>query len=129
VAGTASTLLYVALGALGLPIYAHHAHGWSVVTSSTGGYLVGFIIAAAVTGSLAERRWDRRFSSSLGAMLTGNIIIEACGAGWLAYHLHLSMAKALELGVYPFVPGDVVKMYLAAGALPAAWKLAGRRHN
>jgi biotin transport system substrate-specific component len=127
VAGTASTLLYVALGAIGLPIYAHHAHGWSVVTSSSGGYLVGFVIAAAVTGSLAEHRWDRRFSSSLGAMLTGNIVIEACGAGWLAHEAHLSMANALEEGVYPFVPGDILKMYLAAAALPAAWKLAGRR--
>jgi biotin transport system substrate-specific component len=128
VAGTASTLLYVALGAIGLPIYAHHAHGWSVISSSSGGYLVGFVVAAAVTGSLAERRWDRRFSSSLGAMLTGNIIIEACGAAWLAHDLHWSIATSLEKGVYPFVPGDVLKMYLAAAALPAAWKLAGRRH-
>ena len=127
VAGTASALLYVALGAVGLPIYADHEHGWHVVTSASGGYLVGFIVAAAVTGGLAERRWDRRFSSSLGALLTGNVVIYLFGVGWLAHDLHLSVAKALEDGLYPFVPGDVLKMYLAAAMLPAAWKLAGRR--
>jgi biotin transport system substrate-specific component len=126
-AGTASALLYVALGAIGLPIYADHDHGWHVVTSASGGYLVGFIVAAAVTGGLAERRWDRRFSSSLGALLTGNVVIYLCGVGWLAHHAHLSFATALEKGLYPFVPGDVLKMYLAAAVLPAAWKLAGRR--
>jgi biotin transport system substrate-specific component len=127
VAGTASTLLYVALGAVGLPVYAHHDHGWHVLNSASGGYLVGFIAAAALTGALAERRWDRRFSSSLGALLSGNVVIYLFGVGWLAHDLHLSFAKALEDGLYPFVPGDVLKMYLAAAMLPAAWKLAGRR--
>jgi biotin transport system substrate-specific component len=127
VAGTASTLLYVALGAIGLPIYADHSHGWHVVSSANGGYLVGFIVAAAVTGSLAERRWDRRFSSSLGALLTGNVVIYLFGVVWLAHDLHLSVATALQDGLYPFVPGDVLKMYLAAALLPAAWKLAGDR--
>jgi biotin transport system substrate-specific component len=127
VAGTASTLLYVALGAVGLPIYADHSHGWHVVSSANGGYLVGFIVAAAVTGSLAERRWDRRFSSSLGALLTGNVVIYLFGVAWLAHDAHFSFATALEKGLYPFVPGDVLKMYLAAALLPAAWKLAGDR--
>lgn len=127
VAGTASALLYVVLGAVGLPVYADHKHGWHIVTSATGGYLVGFIVAAAITGFLAERRWDRRFSSSLGALLTGNVVIYLFGVNWLAYHVHLSFATALEDGLYPFVPGDVLKMYLAAALLPAAWKLAGRR--
>jgi biotin transport system substrate-specific component len=127
VAGTASTLLYVALGAVGLPVYADHTHGWHIVTSASGGYLVGFIAAAALTGALAERRWDRRFSSSLGALLTGNVVIYLFGVGWLAHEAHFSFATALEKGLYPFVPGDVLKMYLAAAMLPAAWKLAGRR--
>ena len=128
VAGTASTLLYVSLGAVGLPIYADHAHGWHIVSSASGGYLVGFIFAAALTGALAERRWDRRFSSSLGALLTGNVVIYLFGVGWLAHEAHLSFATALEKGLYPFVPADVLKMYLAAALLPAAWKLAGRKN-
>jgi biotin transport system substrate-specific component len=126
-AGSASALLYVAAGALGAPIYAGHAHGWHVVTSATGGYLVGFVVAAAVTGQLAERRWDRRFSSSLGALLTGNVVIYAFGVAWLKHDLGVSLAKAFEYGLYPFVPGDILKLYLAAAALPAAWKLAGLR--
>ncbi len=125
-AGTASTILYVAAGALGAPVYADHAHGWHVLSSASGGYLVGFIAAALVTGALAERRWDRRFSSSLGALLTGNVMIYAFGVTWLAHNLHVNTAKALEYGLYPFVPGDLIKLYLAAAVLPTAWRYAGR---
>lgn len=73
--GTLSASLYFFAGGLGAPIFAGQAHGWHVATSASGGYLVGFIIAAAATGTLAEHGWDRRFSSSVGALLTGNIII------------------------------------------------------
>ena len=125
-AGTASAVLYLIVGALGAPVYAQHAHGWHVLNSPSGGYLVGFVAAAALTGALAERRWDRRFSSSLGAMLTGSVVIYAFGVGWLAHDLHVSVAKALELGLYPFVPGDLIKLYLAAAVLPTAWRYAGR---
>jgi len=126
-AGTASTLLYVVAGIAGAPVYAHQEHGWHVFAGSNGGYLVGFVVAAALTGFLAERRWDRRFSSSIGALLTGNVVIYLFGVTWLQHHLNISYAKALEYGLYPFVPGDTIKLYLAAGALPIAWKLAGRR--
>lgn len=126
-AGALSTGLYVLVGALGAPVYAGQAHGWQVLSSPTGGYLVGFVVAAALVGFLAERGWDRRFSSSLGALLTGNVVIYLCGVTWLASSLHVGSAKALELGLYPFVPGDVLKTYLAATILPLAWKLAGRR--
>lgn len=126
VGGTTSAALYVAAGAVGAPVYASHAHGWHVLNSPSGGYLLGFIAAAALTGRLAERRWDRRFSSSLGAMLTGNLVIYAFGVGWLAHDLHVSTAKALELGLYPFVPGDLIKLYLAAALLPSAWRLIER---
>jgi len=126
-AGAASALLYVAAGLLGAPVYADHAHGWHVLSSASGGYLIGFIAAAAVTGALAEHRWDRRFSSSLGALLTGNVIIYALGVGWLAHSLHVNTAKALEYGLYPFIPGDLIKLYLAATLLPTAWRYAGRK--
>jgi biotin transport system substrate-specific component len=121
--GTASLALYLWLGVAGAPIYADQAHGWNVLTSATGGYIVGFVLAAAVTGYLAEHRWDRRFSSAVAAMLTGNVVIYLVGLPWLAVVLETDLEKTLELGLYPFVPGDIFKLYLAAALLPGAWRL------
>jgi biotin transport system substrate-specific component len=129
VLGTASLMLYLWLGVAGAPIYAHHDSGWSVITSASGGYIVGFVLAAALTGFLAERRWDRRLSSSIGLMLTGNVVIYLVGLPWLAIVLNTNLEKTLEYGLYPFIPGDTFKLYLAAAALPAAWKLVGRVRN
>jgi biotin transport system substrate-specific component len=129
VLGTASAMLYLWLGVAGAPIYAHHDSGWSVITSASGGYIVGFVLAAALTGFLAERRWDRRLSSSIGLMLTGNVVIYLVGLPWLAVVLNTNLEKTLEYGLYPFIPGDTFKLYLAAAALPGAWKLVGRARN
>jgi len=128
--GTASLLLYLLVGLAGAPVYSQHKHGWEVVSGSTGGYLVGFIVAAAATGWLAQRGWDRRISSSVSAMLTGNVIIYVFGLVWLHHWLGAnnfgqSWNTTLEDGLYPFVAGDVIKLYLAAAALPGAWKLVG----
>ena len=124
--GSASSLLYVLLGIAGAPVYAHGASGWAVITGATGGYLVGLPLAAALTGRLAERRWDRQFSSAVGAMLTGNVLIYLVGLPWLAVVLDTNLERTFELGLYPFVAGDLFKVYLAAAALPAAWRIAGR---
>jgi biotin transport system substrate-specific component len=124
--GGAAALLYVLVG-LVAPVYAPHTgYGWATVTGASGGYLVSYPFAAALTGWLAERRWDRRFSSSIGAMLTGNVVIYLFGLPWLAHVLHTNLEQTLQDGLYPFVPGDTFKLYLAAAALPAAWKLVGR---
>jgi biotin transport system substrate-specific component len=120
--GVASLTLYFLIGILGLPVYAHHSSGWDVITSASGGYIVGFVAAAAVTGVLAEHRWDRRFSSAVGAMLTGNVVIYLVGLPWLAVVLNTNLEKTLEYGLYPFVPGDLFKLYCAAALLPAAWR-------
>ncbi len=125
VRGGASSLLYVLLGIAGAPVYAHGASGWAIVAGASGGYLVSFPLAAALTGRLAERRWDRRFSSAVGAMLTGNVVIYLVGLPWLAVVLGTGLEKTLEYGLYPFVPGDTFKLYLAAAVLPAAWRLVG----
>jgi biotin transport system substrate-specific component len=127
--GAASLTLYLLAGIAGLHVYADGGHGWTQVTGATGGYLLGFVLAAALTGWLAEQRhWDRRFSSSIAAMLTGNVVIYLFGVPWLAAVLGsggswLSLEDALEFGLYPFVPGDIFKLYLAAAVLPAAWKV------
>ncbi len=126
VLGATSLGAYLLLGVVGVPLYADHRHGWSVFSGATGGYIVGFVLAAAVTGALAERGWDKRFSSSVAAMLTGSVIIYLCGAIWLHHELGVSWNTTLIDGVYPFVPVDLVKLYLAAAALPAAWGLVRR---
>jgi biotin transport system substrate-specific component len=124
--GAASLSLYVFAG-LFLPIYAQHKHGWDVFTGPTGGYLVGFIVAALVIGWLAERpHWDRRFASAVTAMLTGSVIIYLFGLVWLQHELvqlklDSDLEATLEAGLYPFIIGDVLKLYLAALVLPAAW--------
>ncbi len=125
--GGSAGMLYVLLGILGAPVYADGAHGWAVITGASGGYLLSYPVAAALTGFLAERNWDRRFSSAIGAMLTGNVVIYLFGLPWLAVVLGTSLEKTLELGLYPFVPGDMLKLYLAAALLPTAWKLASKR--
>ena len=122
--GGSSALLYVLLG-LVFPVYAGHGEGWDVITGASGGYLVSYPFVSALTGRLAEQRWDRRFSSAVGAMLTGNVVIYLFGLPWLAVVLNTNLEKTLELGLYPFVPGDTFKLYLAALALPGSWKLVG----
>jgi len=124
VRGGASALLYVLAGLM-LPVYASGGEGWDVITSASGGYLVSYPFVSALTGRLAEQRWDRRFSSAVGAILTGNVVIYLFGLPWLAVVLNTNLEKTLELGLYPFVPGDTFKLYLAAAALPGAWKLVG----
>ncbi|MBA2536423.1 MAG: biotin transporter BioY [Actinobacteria bacterium] len=124
--GTASLALYFAAGLVGAPVYSGGEEGWEIVSGATGGYLVGFVVAAAVTGWLAELRWDRRFSSALSAMLIGSVVIYAFGLPWLAHVADLGWQKTFENGLYPFVVGDLAKLWLAAALLPATWRLIER---
>lgn len=130
--GASSQLLYVAMGAIGLPFYSDGEGGWEVATGSTAGYLVGFIVAAYAVGWLAERGQDRQLSTSITAFLAGSVIIYTLGAGWLAYELGIPVtagvgeASAIAYGVAPFVVGDLLKALLAGSLLPAAWRLLKR---
>ena len=126
-AGAASQLLYVVLGAAGLPFYAGGAGGWESATGATAGYLVGFIVAAYVVGYLAEHRQDRRFATSVGAFLTGNLIIYVLGVAWLMQTFSWGLAEGVEKGMAPFIIGDTIKILLAGGAMPTAWKMVGDR--
>jgi biotin transport system substrate-specific component len=122
-----SLALYLFAGIAGAPVYADGARGWNVVTSASGGYLIGFVLAASLTGALAARSWDRRFRSATSAMLAGNVAIYLVGLPWLAWRLHTDLKTTLELGLYPFVLGDLLKLYLAATLLPATWRIVNAR--
>lgn len=128
--GASSQLLYWLMGMVGLPFYSNGTGGWSVATGPTMGYLVGFIVAAAVVGRLAEYRHDRHVLTSVAAMTMGSMIIYVCGATWLSINLGIPLAtgeqNAISLGVTPFLVGDVIKMCLAGLATASTWRFINR---
>lgn len=119
----ATLLLYLAEGAAGLPVFATGA-GLAYMAGPTGGYLVGFLVAATIAGWAADRGLDRNPLTLFGAMLLGEIVILALGAAWLS--VLFGFEKALEYGVGPFIVTDLVKVALAAAIVPAAWNLVER---
>ena len=123
--GALAMLAYLAEGAAGLPFFRGGAGGVGHLMGPTAGYLFAFPAAAYVTGYLAERGWDRRFLTAAAAMALGSLVILACGWAWLAL-MFKGGAEAFRLGVVPFLPGDLVKVALAAAALPAGWALLRR---
>jgi len=125
--GALSMVLYVLAGAIGLPVYADGDAGLARLVGFTGGYLVGFIVAAALVGRLAEQRWDRSIPRAAGLMLVGTFVIYALGVPVLAMVADMPVASAIEAGALVFVPWDLAKIALAAVALPLAWRLAGPR--
>lgn len=128
--GAATVLLYLAEGALGLPVFAgtpEKGLGLAYMAGSTGGYLFGFVLAAAVCGWLAERGWDRGVVTTAIAMLAGNILIYIPGLLWLGVLFGWDK-PILAWGLFPFILGDMAKVALAAAALPLAWTaIASRR--
>ncbi len=124
--GTLALLLYVAEGAIGLPVFAGGLSGIGVLIGPTGGYLVGFIVAAGIVGLLAERGWDRRLIWAALAMVVGNLVIYALGVAWLTVVLG-DLRTALVQGMLIFIIGDLIKIVIAALALPGGWALARRR--
>ncbi len=120
---------YIALGALGMPVFAGtpaQGVGMPYLLGPTGGYLIGFLAAAAVCGMLAERGWDRRFATSIVAMTLGHALIFAFGIAWLA--TLVGFERAIKLGFTPFIFGTVLKTALASISLPVAWKYMDRSH-
>jgi len=123
--GMASQLLYVAAGAIGLPIFAEASGGVDVLRGATGGYLLGFVIASYFTGRLAESRHDREVLSGFAAFLIGSLLIYAFGVVGLMVNLDMTIGSAIANGVVPFVFWDVLKALAAGLLLPGAWKLSG----
>ncbi|MFC9327849.1 biotin transporter BioY [Kitasatospora sp. NPDC057015] len=121
--GVASLGLYLLAGMAGLPWFAQGTSGWAMPSL---GYVIGFVLAAGLTGALARRGADRTPLRTAGAMVAGTLAIYAVGVPYLAFSLHVPLARAAELGLYPYLVGDGLKALLAMGALPLAWKLVKR---
>lgn len=122
--GALSMATYLAEGLAGLPVFAGGTAGIGRLLGPTGGYLVGFVVAAYVVGWLAERGWDRRPVTTAVAMVIGNGVIYVFGLPWLARFV--GPAHVLPMGLFPFIPGDFLKVLLAAALLPSAWQIMRR---
>jgi len=143
--GSLSIMTYLAQGAMGLPVFAisgvmGYGGGVARFAGPSGGYLIGFVAAAFLVGFLAERGWDRRFWTTVLAMLGANVVIYVFGLPWLARFFAPGWLSGWQLdfkwldptngvllsGLYAFIPGDIIKVVLAAVALPTGWRLLSR---
>ena len=122
--GGLSMALYLVVGLAGVPWFSEQRSGWEFASF---GYLIGFLVAATAVGALARRGADRTVPGAVLLMIVGNLLIYAIGVAWLASWLAVDLPTAFEFGVWPFLVGDALKIALAAGLLPAAWKLIGDR--
>jgi len=137
-----SMVLYLVVGVLGLPVFSNHASG-SLFALPSGGFIVGFIFAAALVGWLSQREWDRKWLRTLVAFVLGTLVMYAFGLPWLFAELHAYpsatlvkyfgtsdvLTATLKGGLYPFLIGDAIKAILAAVILPLAWRLAGPKKS
>jgi biotin transport system substrate-specific component len=126
VRGGLSLAVYAAAGLIGLPVFApeddgSHITGTAAFLGSSGGYIVGFIFAAAFVGWLSQREWDRKVFKAIATFLGGTLVVFAFGLPWLAFVTGAGVEQTLEWGLYPFILGGIIKAAIAALLLPAAW--------
>lgn len=124
--GAASMVLYAVVGTLGLPVFSDYSSGLAELFGASGGYIVGFIPAAALTGWLAQRRWERTLVRGLLGFVAGSAVVFLIGLPWLKVVAGLSWADTLSAGLYPFIVGGIVKAVVAALVLRGAWSLVDR---
>ena len=126
--GVATLLLYLAEGAMGFPVFQSSPEkgvGIAYMLGTTGGYLAGFVVMAAIVGWAADRGFDRNPIKLFGVMLAANAIMLTMGFAWLA--TLIGAEKAWAFGVVPFIVGDLIKVALAAALVPAVWSLLPKR--
>lgn len=126
--GAAAVIAYLIEGAVGLPFFAPGGPlGIARFFGPTGGYLIAFPAAAFVTGAFAEFGWDKKYPTAVAAMAIGSVIIFAVGWAWFSILTNTPGVAAFQIAVLPYLPGDVIKIALAAAVLPTGWALLKRK--
>lgn len=121
--GTTTLFSYLLAGFLGAPVFAGGA-GFAYMAGPTGGYLAGFLLVGVVLGALADRGWTRNWQTTAAAMLVGTAIIYLLGVTWLSQLIGFD--KAITFGLVPFIYGDILKLVIAAAAVPYMWKIVAK---
>jgi biotin transport system substrate-specific component len=126
--GAMAMIAYLIEGASGLPFFAGGAAGIAHLMGQTGGYLIAFPAAAFITGAFAEQGWDRKYLTAVAAMAIGSVVIVLFGCLWFSFLTRTSPLVAFQFTVLKFIPGDIIKITLAAAVLPTGWKLLKRQN-
>lgn len=131
VRGASALALYLVLGLVGLPVYApqddgSHLVGTAALAAPSFGYIIGFVLSAALVGWLSERKWDRKVLKALATFVGGSLVVFAVGLPWLSATIGSDLPTTLEYGLWPFLIGGAIKAAIAAGLLPLAWWGADR---
>ena len=125
--GAMAMIAYLIEGTSGLPFFYGGHGGVAHLFGPTGGYLVAFPAAAFITGAFAENGWDKRFVTAVAAMAVGSIVILLAGWAWFSMLMHTAPLDAFKVSVAPHIIGDVIKILLAAAALPTGWAVLKRK--
>jgi biotin transport system substrate-specific component len=125
--GAMAMIIYLAEGAVGLPFFYGGHGGVGHLLGQKGGYLVAFPAAAFITGAFAENGWDKRFLTAVAAMAVGSIVILLTGWIWFSALTNTTLPVAFKISVAPHIAGDLIKVLLAAAALPTGWALLKRK--
>lgn len=118
--GVLSTITYMCEGAIGIPVFAGGGSGIATIIGPSGGYILGFIVASAFVGFLAQSGWDKKLTTAFLAIFIGNWLIYIPGLIWLSRYVGLR--NVIQMGLLPFIIGDIIKILLVASILPTAWK-------
>ncbi|QYH36184.1 biotin transporter BioY [Salinibacterium sp. M195] len=132
VRGALAMALYAALGAIGLPTFSNAGSGTDVLFGPSGGYIVGFIVSAAIAGAFAERQWDHTFARAVVAASVATVstyIVGVLGLGLSMQRLgnESTLMELVNSGITPFLPGAVIKILIAAALLSYSWKSVSQR--
>ena len=113
---------YMVIGIAGAPVFATGGHGLARISSATGGYIVGMLLASLITGLLARRAWDRKLRTSVATMIVGDLVIFTAGLIWLHHVTAQTWRWTFAKGFTPFIPGEILKIAIASTALPLVWR-------
>ncbi|MGI9143869.1 MAG: biotin transporter BioY [Candidatus Planktophila sp.] len=125
--GTTTFLMYLLVGALGVPVFANGGSGFERISGATGGYLIGMLLTSALLGYLGGRKWDQKFKTALPAMLLGNALTFTLGLLWLHQYTGKDWAWTFSAGFTPFIIGEVLKIAIAGTSLPLIWQFVQRK--
>lgn len=125
--GATTFALYIAIGIAGAPVFSQQGHGLEKFVGPTGGYLVGMFLATVVLSFLASKKWDKKLHTAIAAMFIGQALIFTPGLLWLQHKTGKDWSWTINAGLTPFIVGELLKLAIAASALPAIWRVVDKR--